>query len=207
MSATRFAQGPAGPLEVRLTLPPNPEPGQVAVICHPHPLYGGTMNNKVVTTLERTFRDLGLPVAVFNFRGVGESGGSHDHGVGEIGDCLAVIRWAQAETGADRLLLAGFSFGSYIAAVASGRLPDGIDLCRLLLIAPPVHHYPFETLPLPAQTGVWMGEADEVVPPEDVFAWVERRHLPCTRFPGCGHFFHGRLTELRQSVADYLNHE
>lgn len=204
MTEARHVPGPAGPLEVRLTLPPNPEAGQVAVICHPHPLYGGTMDNKVVSTLARACRDRGLPVVTFNFRGVGGSAGAHDHAVGEIEDCLAVVEWALRETGADRLVLAGFSFGSYIAAAAAGRLPSKVTLRKLLMIAPPVHHYPVEALTLPSDLMVVMGDADEVVPPADVFAWASRHQLPLVRLEGCGHFFHGRLTELKQIVEEAL---
>lgn len=205
MSVTSHVPGPAGPLEVRLTLPPNPENGQVAVICHPHPLYGGTMDNKVVSTLARACRDRGLPVVTFNFRGVGQSAGVHDHAVGEVEDCLAVIAWAMRETAATRLVLAGFSFGSYVAAAASARLPDNTGLRRLLLIAPPVHHYPLAALSLAADTRVVQGDADEVVPPEAVFAWAESAGLSVVRLPGCSHFFHGRLTELKQIVEDALS--
>ncbi|WP_130415862.1 alpha/beta hydrolase [Fluviicoccus keumensis] len=205
MPETTQASGPAGPLETRLTLPPKPEKGQVAVICHPHPLYGGTMDNKVVSTLARACLERGLPVVTFNFRGVGASAGVHDHGVGEVGDCLAVIDWAAQQTGADQVVLAGFSFGSYIAAAASSRLPPGQVLRQLMLIAPPVHHYPFTSLALPPETLVVQGEADEVVPPEAVFVWAEQAGLPVVRLPGCSHFFHGRLTELKQIVVEKLS--
>ena len=139
MTTTNHAHGPAGRLEVRLTLPPTVRPGQVAVVCHPHPLFGGTMDNKVVTTTVRAYKELGLPVVSFNFRGVGASAGIHDHGRGEVDDLLAVVDWAVAQTGAQALYLAGFSFGSYIAAAAVGRLP--LALKQLLLLAPPVHQH------------------------------------------------------------------
>lgn len=163
------------------------------------------MDNKVVSTLMRACRDRGLPVATFNFRGVGASGGSHDHAVGEIDDCLAVAAWAMAETGADRLVLAGFSFGSYVAAAAAGRLPSTVALRKLFMIAPPVHHYPVEALILPSDVLVVMGDADEVVPPAAVFDWAGRLHLPLVRLEGCGHFFHGRLPELKQIVEEALS--
>ena len=207
MSASHCVPGPVGPLEVRLTLPPNPESGQVAVICHPHPLYGGTMDNKVVSTLARAFRDSGIPVVTFNFRGVGQSAGAHDHGVGEVDDCLAAIEWSLAQTGARVLVLAGFSFGSYVAAAASVCLPEGLLLQQLFLIAPPVHHYPFEALALPPKTQVVIGDADELVPVDAVAAWTSSLHIPCIRYPGCSHFFHGRLTELRQTIMDTLSNE
>lgn len=204
MSVSSHVPGPAGSLHVRFTLPPNPEPGQVAVICHPHPLHGGTMDNKVVSTLERACREAGIPVAVFNFRGVGESAGEHDHAVGEVEDCLAVIDWAAGQTGASRLVLGGFSFGSFVAAAAAGRLPAGLLLRQLLLIAPPVHHYPFDKLRVPSGTLVVQGDADEVVPPASVYEWADKAGLTVTRLAGVSHFFHGRLTELKQIVVDNL---
>lgn len=203
MTTTNHAHGPAGRLEVRLTLPPTVRPGQVAVVCHPHPLFGGTMDNKVVTTTVRAYKELGLPVVSFNFRGVGASAGIHDHGRGEVDDLLAVVDWAVAQTGAQALYLAGFSFGSYIAAAAVGRLP--LALKQLLLLAPPVHHYPFDQLLLPAsQTLVIQGDADEVVPASQVLAWSERMQIETVRLPGCSHFFHGRLVELRQIIQSRL---
>lgn len=204
MPETSQVPGPAGPLEIRFTLPPNPEAGQVAVICHPHPLYGGTMDNKVVSTLSRACLEAGIPVLVFNFRGVGGSAGKHDHAMGEIDDCLAAVNWALARTNADTLVLAGFSFGSYVAAAAAARLPAGVRLRRLMMIAPPVHHYPVAGLVIPADTLVVQGDADEVVPPEAVFAWGEQAGLSVVRLAGCGHFFHGRLTELKQIVLGTL---
>lgn len=204
MSVSSHVPGPVGPLQARFTLPPNPKVGQVAVICHPHPLYGGAMDNKVVSTLERACRESGLPVAVFNFRGVGESAGVHDHAVGEVDDCLAVIDWAVRQTGATSLVLGGFSFGSYVAAAASVRLPPGLKLRQLLLIAPPVHHYPLAALGLPPDTLVVQGDADEIVPPEAVYAWAGQAGLPVMRLSGCTHFFHGRLSELKQIVVNQL---
>lgn len=204
MSATSYVEGPAGLLEARLTLPSQPRVGQVAVVCHPHPLFGGTMNNKVVTTLERALRDQGLAVVTFNFRGVGQSAGTHDHGRGEIDDCLAVVAWARQQTQANTVYLAGFSFGSYIAAAASQRLPADVTLQQLLLIAPPVHHYPFVELSLPASTRIFMGDADEVVPAAEVFAWAKQQQLTLIPFAGCSHFFHGRLTDLRQCLEEQL---
>lgn len=203
MSATSYVQGPAGHIEVRLLRPVQPDT-RLALVCHPHPLFGGTMDNKVVSTLQRVFRDQGMAVALFNFRGVGGSAGVHDHAVGEIEDCLAVLAWAAAETGAQHIYLAGFSFGSYVAAAASSRVPAHLQVRQLLLVAPPVHHYPFADLPLPAATCVLIGEEDEVVPPEDVYAWAAQRHLPLRRLPACSHFFHGHLPELRQLLLDEL---
>lgn len=200
--------GPAGVLEAVLTVPPAvANATHFAVVCHPHPQQGGTMDNKVVSTLVRLFRDHGLPTIRFNFRGVGRSEGHFDLARGEIDDLEAVLRWAREELGAHDITLAGFSFGSYIAAAGSQRLPDlGQGLEHLILVAPPVHHYPFETLFIPFNAVVAMGDADEVVPPEAVFAWVESLNPPpiLLRFAGCGHFFHGRLSDLKAELAPHL---
>ena len=200
--------GPAGVLEAVLTVPATiADLTTVAVVCHPHPLQGGTMDNKVVSTLVRLYRDRGLRVLRFNFRGVGGSSGQHAEAVGEVDDLMAVLGWAQAELGATRLELAGFSFGSYIAAAGAARLPaTGLALEHLVLVAPPVHHYPFASLTLPAATVVVQGEADEVVPPAQVFAWVASLAAAprLIRFADCGHFFHGRLGELKAELAAAL---
>lgn len=205
MTATSYVQGQTGRLETRLTVPSTPKAGQVAVVCHPHPLFGGTMDNKVVTTIVRAYKEQGIAVVSFNFRGVGHSEGVHDNGIGEIDDAMAVITWALAQTQATELYLAGFSFGSYIAAATVSRLSAlPVQLKQLLLIAPPVHHYPFTGLELPASTVVVQGDADEVVPADEVFAWAKQQSLTVIRFADCSHFFHGRLTELRQSILENL---
>ena len=205
MTATSYVQGQTGRLETRLTVPPTPKAGQVAVVCHPHPLFGGTMDNKVVTTIVRAFKEQGITVVTFNFRGVGHSDGVHDNGNGEIDDAVAVITWAFAQTQATELYLAGCSFGSYIAAATVSRLSDlPVQLKQLLLVAPPVHHYPFVGLQLPAKTLVVQGDADEVVPAEAVFTWAKQQSFNVIRFADCSHFFHGRLTELRQSILENL---
>jgi alpha/beta superfamily hydrolase len=122
MSATSYVQGQAGRIEVRLTLPTQALAQQVAVVCHPHPLFGGTMDNKVVTTVVRAFKEQGIVCVSFNFRGVGHSEGKHDNAQGEVDDLLAVIAWAKQQTQATQLYLAGFSFGSYVAAASVSRL-------------------------------------------------------------------------------------
>lgn len=199
--------GPAGRLEAVLTMPGDAASlRRVAVVCHPHPLQAGTMDNKVVTTLVRLFRDRGLPALRFNFRGVGASEGVHDHARGEVDDLAAVLAWAKAE-GAEQVILAGFSFGSFIAASGVARMAGlGLGLERLVLVAPPVHHYPFADLVIPPGTLVAQGDADEVVPPDEVFAWVASLNPPpvLIRLEGCGHFFHGRLTELKNGLAAHL---
>lgn len=196
--------GPAGQLEARWSAP---EGGgtDAAVVCHPHPLHGGSQSNKVVTTLARSFRDAGMAVMTFNFRGVGRSEGLHDHGSGEIDDLLAVLAWLQAQ-GVARFSLAGFSFGAWVCAAAAGRLPAGLVLRQLVLVAPPVHYEGFAALQPPPQTLVLIGDADEVVDPAVMRDWAVSRREPCDLkvFSGAGHFFHGRLTELKAELASRL---
>ena len=150
------------------------------------------MDNKVVTTLARVWRDAGLATLRFNFRGVGASAGRHDEGRGEIDDLLAVLAWLRDTHGLDRVQLAGFSFGAWVAAAAAARLPAGIRLERLVLVAPPVHYDGFDALTVPAGTLVIQGGADDVVDPEAVRAWAGARPLPpdLLAFPDAGHFFH-----------------
>lgn len=196
-----FIEGPVGQLEA-IWSPTDSNTTRAAVICHPHPLHGGTMSNKVVTTLARTWRDAGVSTLRFNFRGVGASAGVHDHGVGESDDLLAVLDWLQQQ-GVRQLDLAGFSFGSWVAASTVSRLPAVFTLGRLVLIAPPVQYEGYGAVQPPAGTLVFQGDADDVVDPVDVQAWVVSRQSPpeffC--FAGAGHFFHGRLTELKEALA------
>lgn len=192
--------GPVGRLEV-LVSDPARDARAVAVVCHPHPLHGGTMHNKVVHMLARTFGDLGAHTLRFNFRGVGRSDGAHDHGVGETDDAAAVIEWARARYPDRALWLAGFSFGAYVALRAAGRAaPD-----RLVAVAPAVNLYDFSVVPTP-DCPWWLlqGGADEIVPPEAVRAWSDRL-VPAPRrlwFDGVGHFFHGRLNDIRGGLQE-----
>lgn len=200
--------GPVGNIELVLTVPSECRSGSMAVVCHPHPLHGGTMDNKVVATLVRVYRDHGIPVLRFNFRGVGASEGLHDQARGEVDDLMSVIRFGQQELVAEELWLAGFSFGSYVAAEGARRVSalQGISLRQLVLVAPPVHHYPYDGLVLPEGTVVVQGDEDEVVPAGQVLDWVHGLVPVPTllEFPGCGHFFHGRLTELKARLGELL---
>ena len=194
--------GPAGAIECAAGLPAaDAARAGVALICHPHPLQGGTMQNKVVTTLDRALRELGLATLRFNFRGVGASAGTFDDGNGETDDLLVIAHWTQAMRPHDALWLAGFSFGSYVATRASARLPAR----QLITIAPAVTRWDFAALPAPPCP--WLivqGEADEVVDPDAVYAFAAARHPQPTlvRLAQTGHFFHGRLIELRSLVQD-----
>lgn len=181
---------------------------EVAVICHPHPLHGGTMRNKVVTTLARAWRDAGTATMRFNFRGVGASEGAHAGGPGEIEDLEAVLAWLCREQAVRTVSLAGFSFGAWVAAAGAERLPPGLALRRLVLVAPPVQYPGFGALQVPAGTIVLQGDADEVVETAAVTSWAGSREAPpeVVVFPGAGHFFHGRLSDLKAELAARLPH-
>jgi alpha/beta superfamily hydrolase len=195
--------GPAGPLEARAEDPvSSATPSVVGVVCHPHPLYGGTMQNKVVHTLARAMQELGAPTLRFNFRGVGASAGTHDGGVGEIEDAVAAAEWARRRWVCDRLWLAGFSFGAAIALQAAPRLgPE-----RLVTVAPPVAR--FGRVP-ERPNAAWLvvqGDADELVDAAEVGRWVAAYDPPpeLKLLAGAEHFFHGRLAELREAVMGFL---
>ncbi|MFU8896783.1 MAG: alpha/beta hydrolase [Gammaproteobacteria bacterium] len=178
-------------------------PPALAVVCHPHPLYQGTMRNKVVHTLARAANRLGAPAVRFNFRGVGASGGAWDEGRGETADALAVIEWARARWPGAPLWLAGFSFGAYVALHAAAVARPA----ALVTVAPPVGRLPVADTPEPA--GPWLivqGAADELLDHEAVLAWARARPAAprVALMPATSHFFHGRLAELQQQVQDFL---
>lgn len=201
----KIIAGAAGHIEMLVQLPDDYLPGgPVAIICHPHPLHGGTMTNKVVHTVARSFVELGLPVVRFNFRGVGKSDGSYDAGRGEVDDLLTVISWLQKQYPEAPLWLAGFSFGSYVVT----RAQLFVDIEQLLLIAPPVTRYGFsEVPPLAVPALVIQGGEDEVVDAQAVSEWVAERAPKAVYhcIEGAGHFFHGRLVTLRGLIKEYLN--
>lgn len=170
-----------------------------AVVCHPHPLHGGTMDNKVVTTVARALLDLDIPAVRFNFRGVGASAGTFDAGIGETDDAAAAADWGAARWPGRRLIIAGFSFGAYVAL----RLAQQRDAAQLITIAPPVALFDCSGMRAPACPWlVVQGDADEVVDPRQVIRWVESLEPRPTLvvMPGVGHFFHGRLPELKDAV-------
>jgi uncharacterized protein len=186
--------GPAGKLEVAFNVP-DETPRGIALIAHPHPLQGGTLDNKVVQTLARTFASLGYAATRFNFRGVGTSEGKFDDGVGETDDALAALAAAKVEFGELPVVLAGFSFGSFVQT----RVARVVDAERLVLIGPAVKRFATETVP--PDTIVIHGEEDDVVALTDVLAWARPQQLPIVVFPGCGHFFHGRLPQLQRVIS------
>jgi alpha/beta superfamily hydrolase len=192
-----FLRGPDGVLECVADVPEaSDERPATVVICHPHPLHGGTMHNKVVTILERSLRELGLRTIRFNFRGAGESEGEHDEGYGETDDLFAVIEWVRRTRPNDALWLAGFSFGAYITQ----RAAQNLSLGQLISVAPPVDRYEYPQLQHPnCPWLVVQGDEDEVVLLDDVARWVEKLD-PQPEFivmEQAGHFFHRRLMDLR----------
>ena len=190
--------GPAGALEVA-TNEPEAKPRAIALVAHPHPLQGGTLDNKVAHTLARTFAGLGYVSVRFNFRGVGKSEGAFDEGAGETDDALAALDFARSEFPAiaeQPPVLAGFSFGSFVQS----RVAKVVEPERMVLIAPAVMRFAVETVP--PDTIVVHGDEDNVVALADVLLWARPQHLPVIVFPGCGHFFHGRLVQLQRLLTD-----
>ena len=191
--------GPAGRLQAVVAVPPSDGGRHYGVICHPHPLFGGTMDNKVVTTVAKALADCAMPTLRFNFRGVGSSQGTYDEGIGETADALAVADWGGRRWPDRRLVLGGFSFGAYVALRAAQRH----DLAGLILVAPPVGRFDFSGLAPPrCPWTVIQGDADDVVDPGRVIDWAGRAvpRPTIVSLSGVGHFFHGRLTELRDAV-------
>jgi alpha/beta superfamily hydrolase len=195
-SERRLVAGPAGDLECAIDNPDGTARG-LAVVCHPHPQHGGTLDNKVVVTLARAFVQCGWRAARFNYRGVGGSAGRWDEGRGEIDDALAVAA-ALREPG-QALALAGFSFGGYVASHAAAALhPE-----RLVLVGPATAT--FAVAPVPAGTLVIHGQADDVVPLAATLDWARPQALPVVVVPGGGHFFHGQLSLLKSLVVRHLS--
>ena len=199
---TELLGGPAGALQV-LCEEPGGQPHALAVICHPHPLHGGSLNNKIVHQLARTFGELGAVSVRFNFRGVGDSAGSFDEGRGELQDLLAVVAWSRSRWPDLPLWLGGFSFGGFIAAQgAVDLLPE-----RLVTVAPAVNYFSGQMLDLRATEWLLIqGVEDDIVPAADVQHWITT--LPAApslvMMEGAGHFFHGRLNDLKHAVLSYF---
>lgn len=199
--------GAVGGIEALRDLPSLPEgvaARGVAVIAHPHPLFGGSMDNKVVQTLARAFVQCGWQAIRFNFRGVGATQGSYDAGRGELQDLLAVVAHS-APSGP--VALAGFSFGSFVTSHAVQALWSTRALEQLVLVGTAATR--FEVAPIPPElherTLVLHGEQDDTVPLADVMQWARPQTLPVTVIPGVEHFFHGQLPLLRSLVVRHLN--
>jgi hypothetical protein len=194
--------GPVGALSCALDEPAGPAaPRGLALLCHPHPLHGGTMNNKVVQTLARASVQAGWRAVRFDFRGVGASAGAWDEGRGEVDDGWAVLQ-AFRQPG-EPLLLGGFSFGGYVASQLCARLQGDPGRARVVLVGPAVQNFPVPGLP-PGSLVVH-GETDEVVPLPAVLDWARPQAQPVLVVPGCGHFFHGQLALLKSLVLGAIS--
>lgn len=199
-SLTRaLIDGPIGKIETDVNDPGGARRG-IALIAHPNPVQGGTKDNKVVTTLAKTFFALGYVTARPNFRGVGASAGQHDEGRGETDDLLAVASQLKQQYGDLPFVLAGFSFGSFVQTRVAKRLVAE----RMVLVGPAVNRFPAETVP--PETLVIHGEHDEVVPLAAVLDWARPQGLPIVVVPGGEHFFHGRLNLLSDIIVRYFRH-
>lgn len=195
--------GPVGALEAVVHLPADADFSRFGIICHPHPLQEGTMHNKVITTVAKTFVAIGIPCVRFNYRGVGNSAGNYGNVSGEVADCMAVVEWVKQQWPHAELYLAGFSFGAYIAAEVASKVVTK----HLVSIAPAVERMPYYELPyLSCPWLVIQGEADEVVTPQAVYTWFEQLQANKTliKFPDTGHFFHGKLLDLQQVITEGL---
>ncbi len=195
-------KGAAGALEVVVNESMSSEPRALALVAHPHPLYGGTLDNKVVQTLAKTFFALGQTVVRMNFRGVGASEGEHDQGRGETEDWLLVLEQMRSRYGKLPVVLAGFSFGGFVQSRVAKHLVDNSEPPQcIVLVAPAVGRFAVDAVSV--DTLVVHGDEDDVVPLSDVLAWARPQQLPVTVLPGTGHFFHGYLTKLQEVVTRF----
>ncbi len=200
-----FISGPTGKLETELGKPSS-NPRGIGVIAHPHPLHGGTMDNKVVQTVFSTLLELDFITVKFNFRGVGQSEGAFRHGAGETEDVIAVAQAVRDQFSNQftdlPLLLAGFSFGGAVQLLAAKELAPAY----LILIAPSVTKLNAPAVPETTQCAlIIQGDKDDIVLPEEVFAWAEPASQPVVVIPGAEHFFHGKLMILRRLILKYFS--
>ena len=197
-------QGLAGTIQALRDAPAGISRG-VAVIAHPHPLFQGTMDNKVVQTLARAYVQCGWTAVRFNFRGVGSSAGEYDHGNGETQDLLQVIE--QVASQGQPLAMAGFSFGSFVTARALEALAPVRQPHNVVLVGPATSRFELPPVPadLHARTLVVHGETDDVVPLSATMDWARPQSMPVTVVPGVGHFFHGQLPLLKQLVVRHIS--
>jgi alpha/beta superfamily hydrolase len=201
-----FVAGAAGRIETVIDAPDTAAPRGIAVVAHPHPLYGGTLDNKVAQTLARTLAELGYVALRPNFRGVGDSEGVHDHGEGESEDMLAVIAYARDRFGSLPVVLAGYSFGAHVQTQVAQRMAEsGAALERLVLVAPAAGFVSGgrASVPrtVPANTLVIHGEEDDTVPLKNVFDWLRPQDIPVTVIPGADHFFHRKLGIIKAIIV------
>ncbi|GAB7527199.1 alpha/beta hydrolase [Paraburkholderia sp. 2C] len=194
--------GPVGKIEVALDLPDG-EPRGMALVAHPHPLFGGSMDNKVAQTLARTLVQLKYVTYRANFRGVGATEGEHDNGTGERDDLRAVLDYMRAQPGqADvPLVLAGFSFGTFVLSHVAARLrEEGRAIERIVFVGTAASRW--DVAPVPENTLVIHGEIDETVPIQSVFDWATPQELPVVVIPGAEHFLHRKLHILKRIIVD-----
>ncbi|AGF49388.1 putative alpha/beta superfamily hydrolase [Candidatus Kinetoplastibacterium galatii TCC219] len=183
----------------------------LALVLHPHSLYGGSRDNKIITTVARECVNKGMVSIRPNFRGVGESDGIFGNAIGETEDMIALLSQIQIsypKLSKLPIMLAGFSFGSAVAAQVYSSLLDNDNYClykSLILIGSAVHRFEFKKVSLPENSLVIHGEDDEVVPFNELLEWIRPKSLPIVMIPSCTHFFHGKLLILRRLVADYLS--
>ena len=198
-----FITGAAGQIEIAVDMPSNEllATPAIALIAHPHPLYGGTMDNKVAQTLARSLTELGYISVRSNFRGVGQTEGVHDEGVGESEDLLAVLAWAQNEFAArGDVVLAGFSFGTFVNSIIAPRLTaQGQTVARMVMVGTAAGKWAVQTVP--EDSIVIHGELDETIPLHDVLRWAEPQDLPVTVVAGADHFFHRRLQVIKRIIV------
>lgn len=203
LSERLLLNGPAGTIETAIDLPEYAH--GIALVCHPHPLFGGSLDNKVAQTLAKTLRDLGYASLRPNFRGVGKSAGVHDYGAGETDDMLALLDYARQRFGDLPLVLAGFSFGASIQTRVAKRLADAARPARRLILVGTaaglvVGGRSYATEPVPADSIVIHGEVDETVHLANVLDWARPQELPVIVVPGADHFFHRRLHLIRDII-------
>jgi alpha/beta superfamily hydrolase len=196
--------GPVGKIEVALDRPgEGAETRGIALVAHPHPLYGGTMDNKVAQTLARTLVQLGYITYRSNFRGVGETQGEHDNGTGERDDLLAVVAHMRAQPGqADvPLVLAGFSFGTFVMSHVAKQLRESGEVIeRMVFVGTAASNW--QVAEVPDNTLVIHGEVDDTVPITSVYEWARPQELPVVVIPGGEHFFHRKLHVLKKIIVD-----
>jgi uncharacterized protein len=191
--------GAAGRLECALDMPPDEVRG-IALVAHPHPLYGGTMDNKVTHTLARTFNSLGYASARMNFRGVGSSEGVHDDGVGETDDMAQLMADMQQRFPGVPVALSGFSFGTFVQSQLQRRLQaQGQSAERLVLVGAAAGKWAMPTIP--ENSLVIHGELDDTIPLSAVFAWLRETEIPILVIPGADHFFHRKLQHIKNYVV------
>jgi alpha/beta superfamily hydrolase len=196
--------GAAGQLECAVNFPDQehfPKPTGLALVAHPHPLFGGTMDNKVAQTLARTFVSLGYVTVRMNFRGVGKSEGVHDAGIGETDDMESLLQYMRLEYPDLPLVLSGFSFGTFVQSRLHERLQEQSKVVqRLVLVGAAAGKWAMPNIP--SDTILIHGELDDTIPLQAVFEWLRPQDIPVVVIPGADHFFHRRLQHIKKIISD-----